>query len=218
MKQFGLLLIVPFVLALSCETVPEQSDLEFLLDLIEGGELITVEPPPQAPSEEFPPEGSPSREPVAVLLPPEERSFDPNNISESLFETTKTDIQTLIRELDAIIKARNYDAWLGYLSESHRQEMSSPTFLEDRTEELYRRNQLVAAAMGKNPRTVERQTLRTLRDYFDNVVVPSRANDRVDDIAFISETKIRAYTVNNRGVRLILYDLERIGDTWKIIG
>ena len=71
--------------------------------------------------------------------------------------------------------------------------------------------------MGRNPRLVQKRILRTPRDYFDNVVVPSRSNDRVDDISFISENRVKAYTEDNRGNRVVLYDLEIIDNTWKII-
>jgi len=220
MKKFGFLLILPFILVLSCETVPTPSDLEFLLELIEADELISLAPPPEtaAPPEEPPTEALPiavipTEEPIPVS-----QAFDPNNISNELYEATKTEIQDIIQKLDDIIRARNFNAWLEYISAPYLEEISSPEFLEERTEELYRRDQLVAAATGKDPRTVHKKELSTLRDYFDNVVVPSRANDRVDDISFISETKVRAYTVNTRGTKLILYDLEIIGDTWKIIG
>jgi len=220
MKKLGLLIIVPFLLILSCETVPTTSELEFLLDLIEADEHISLATSPETPtpSEEPLPERPPS-----VLQPPEEplpasQVFDLTQISTELYETTKAQIQDVIQRLDTIIRDRNYTAWLGYISNSYLEEISSPKFLEARTEELHRRDQLVAAAMGRNPRTVERKELKTTRDYFDNVVVPSRANDRVDDIDFISETKVRAYTLNNRGARLILYDLEIIDGTWKIIG
>ena len=213
MKRFGLLLIL-FVLFLSCETVPTHSEMEFLLDLLEVDDLVTLAPPPEttAPVEEQPLEEQPTE-----VLPSVEQAFDPSNISHDLYQATKAEIQDIIQRLDNIIRARNYNEWLEYLSDSYLEELGSPKFLEERTEELYRRDQLVAAAIGKNPRTVEKNVLKNLRDYFDNVVVPSRANDRVDDIEFISETKVRAYTVNNRGARLILYDLEIIGDNWKII-
>jgi len=224
MKQFGLflvlLLVLPLILVLSCETVPTPSELEFLLDLLDANDLISLAPLPEttAPSEEPPSVGLPSAVQTAEEPVFAGQAFDPSNISNDLYETTKAEIQGIIQKLDSIIRARNYNEWLEYLSEPYMGEISSPEFLEARTEELYRRDQLVAAATGKNPRTVEKKVLGTLKDYFDNVVVPSRANDRVDDIDFFSETKIRAYTVNNRGTRLILYDLEIIGGTWKIIG
>jgi len=217
MKKFCVFLIIPFILVLSCETVPTQSEMEVLLDLLEVDEPVSAvllpEPPPPPPQTAPPSQEPPSEEPFSA-----DQAFDPASISDDLYEITKAEIQDVIQKLDIIIRDRNYNAWLGYLSPSYREEISSPKFLEDRTEELYRRDQLVAAAMGRNPGTVVKKTLGNLKDYFDNVVVPSRASDRVDDIDFISETKVRAYTVSNRGTRLILYDLEIIGDDWKIIG
>ena len=215
MKRFGLLMILPFFLIFSCETAPTHSEMEFLLDILDVDDVITVALPPEisVPSEEQPVEELPSEE--RIITSP---AFDPDNISEELYETTKAEIQDIIQRLDNIIRAGNYNEWREFIAESYLEEISSPEFLEERTEELFRRDQLVAAAMGRNPVTVEKKVLRTLRDYFDNVVVPSRASDRVDDISFTSETKVRAYTVNNRGARLILYDLEIIGDSWKIIG
>jgi hypothetical protein len=63
--------------------------------------------------------------------------------------------------------------------------------------------------------------VRSAQDYFTHVVVPSRANSRVDDIEFISSERVMAYSLstNRDGItqRLRLYDLERSGDTWKII-
>jgi hypothetical protein len=47
--------------------------------------------------------------------------------------------------------------------------------------------------------------------------VPSRANDRVDDIEFISQKRVKAYTVSQKGERLRLYDLEKTNEGWKII-
>ena len=210
MKKFGILLILPFIFTLSCETTPTTSEQEFLLDMLEADEHISLAPSPEtdAPSEEPPPE-----EP-----PPESQSFDPSQISSELYEATKAEIQDIVQKLDTIIRARDYNAWLVYLSNPFLEEISSPKFLAEMTEVLYDRDKRIAVALSRNPRNVEKKEIKTLRDYFDNVVVPSRANDRVDDIDFLSETKVRAYTVNNQGTRLLLYDLEIIDASWKIIG
>jgi len=68
-----------------------------------------------------------------------------------------------------------------------------------------------------------RIVLRTAEDYFIHVVVAARAEtgQRVDDIEFISMNRVKAFTVtHNRAgeeVRLRLYDLEKIGNSWTII-
>jgi uncharacterized protein YigE (DUF2233 family) len=41
--------------------------------------------------------------------------------------------------------------------------------------------------------------------------------NHVDDIVFISETRVKAYTLNTQKQRLRLFDLERDGSGWKII-
>ena len=148
----------------------------------------------------------------------DEGGFDPYSISDEAFAMAKADVQTFIAGLNTIIRARNYNEWVNHLSGSYFETISSADFLDERTEELYRRDQTVAANLGRDPKMVEKKVLRNPRDYFTNVVVPSRSNDRVDDITFISETRIRAYTVDNRGVRLVLYDLAEIGEgKWEII-
>jgi hypothetical protein len=59
------------------------------------------------------------------------------------------------------------------------------------------------------------------RIIFFHVVGPSRASSRVDEIEILSNTRVKAFTVmtNRAGEvqRLRLYDLERFGNTWKII-
>ena len=190
--------MLPFLLSLvlSCVTAPQQSEPEVPLE--------PVSPP------------VPRQEPIEVV-PEEEEVFNPGTISQEMYENTKVDVQALVGNLNRIIRARNYNAWTENLAESYLREISSRAFLEEKTEELYRRDQLVATSLGRDPRQVEKKILRTARDYFENVVVPSRSNDQVDDIEFISDKQVKAYTIDSKGNRLILYNLENIDDQWKII-
>jgi hypothetical protein len=59
--------------------------------------------------------------------------------------------------------------------------------------------------------------LKSLEDYFLYVVVPSRANDRVDDIEFIGQNRVKAYTITSKGQRLRLYELEKTAGNWNIV-
>jgi len=147
----------------------------------------------------------------------EEADFDPHSISESRFETTLKDITEFISELNGIIRARNYNAWLAHLAPSYFDEINTRDFLDAKTEDLYKRDQILAQNLGNDPKKVEKRVLKTTRDYFELVVVPSRANDRVDDIIFLSDSRVRAFTVDERrGVRLVLYDLAYINNKWLI--
>jgi hypothetical protein len=204
MKKSVVLLLLLAGLVLSCGTEPKPP---------ETPSEVEVEQEPVAPEVavhvEAPVETAPE--------PPEEAVFDPHSISVARFETTKKDITEFISELNGIIRARNYNAWLAHLSPSYFDEVNSRAFLEEKTEDLYKRDLILAQNMGRDQKTVEKRILRTTRDYFDLVVVPSRANDRVDDISFLSDSRVRAYTVDERrGVRLVLYDLAYINNKWLI--
>ena len=216
MKRIGPLLFLLIIMILSCGSGPQTSDAADSAKPTETAPPVQsaqpVETPPPSPPEPVAPVQT-----VQAPVPVEEKVFDPASITEEKFTATKTDVQSLIGELNGIIRARNYNAWTGFLSASYFDEISSADFLEERTEELYKRDQIVASNLGRNPRQVQKKILRTPKDYFDNVVVPSRQNDRMDDIEFVSENRVIAYTVDTRGNRLILYDLEYIDGKWKII-
>jgi len=173
---------------------------------------VHEEPVPQAPPAQTAPGGTGSVPEAAQT----EWAFDPGSISVERYEAAMAEVQALIEELNRIIRVRNYDAWRGHLADSLFREISSQAFLDERSEELFRRDQIVARNMGRNPDLVQRRVLRTAMDYFTHIVVPSRSNDRVDDIEFVSENQVRAITVDARGNRLILYNLEIIDGRWRI--
>jgi len=116
------------------------------------------------------------------------------------FETTKADIQKLVQDLNRIIRTGNYSSWLTFLTDEYRAKINTREFLED--------------IRVRYP--AFRTRINNTRDYFTNVIVPSRANDKVDDIEFVSKNEVVAYTVDSQGRRLVLYDLTNIDGKWKI--
>jgi hypothetical protein len=170
-----LYVLFPLVFALSCGSEP------------------AVNPPVETAPVEA------ASQPTAV----EEADFDPGTISQEVFDSTKTDVQQFIADLNRIIRSRNYDIWVSHLGEDYFAEKSSPEYL---------------AQVSEQPRLkTQKIVLNTAQDYFIHVVVPSRQNDRVDDIEFVSPTRVKAYTVTPNGQRLRLYDLENSENSWKII-
>jgi len=239
MERIGSLILVLILLVFSCGNGPQPADpVDPVKPAAPAAPVETVKlsepiqsPPPTPPPEPIPepepepipepeptpePEPQPPPEPVQSIIVIE-KVFDPGIITQEMFETTKADVQALIMDLNRIIKDRNYNAWRTYLADSYFKEISSRAFLDERTEELYKRDQTVASNLGRNPRLVQKKILRTPKDYFDNVIVPSRSNDRMDDINFVSEKHVKAYTMDSRGNLLVLYDLELIDNKWKII-
>jgi hypothetical protein len=158
-------------------------------------EPVQIEEPP--PEEEF------YQEPAKVAVPAEENDFDPSSITKEVFEDTLSEVQRFIDELNRIISNKNYNSWLNCLGDSYWQTINSPEFLQEISEMPTLKKQGIV--------------LKSAEDYFSLVVVPSRANARVDDIEFVSHNRVKAFTIGRNGVRLRIYDLERIQETWKIV-
>jgi hypothetical protein len=162
-----------------------------------AGEPEPVEPEEPVYIEEF------YSEPVSVV-PAEEEDFDPATITEEVFADTLTEVQHFIEDLNGLISGKNYNSWLAYLGDSYLQMINSPEYLQRISESSILKKQKVV--------------LKTAQDYFTYVVVPSRASARVDDIEFITQNRVKAFTLNQGGdQRLRLYDLEKSQGNWKII-
>ena len=133
--------------------------------------------------------------------------FNPASITHEYYASTISEVQQFVEDLNKLISNKNYRAWRAALSPEYFTEISSPQNLRHLSE---------SPAM-----TTRKIVLRSAEDYFEHVVVPSRANLRVDDIEFINMNRVKAFsiTTNRTGeeVRLRLYDLEKINDTWTII-
>jgi len=136
-----------------------------------------------------------------------EEVFDPRQISQQQYDSTMVEVRRFIDDLNRAISNRNYSAWRAALTDEYFEEVSSP-------ENLRQISELPAM-------TTRRIVLRDAQDYFIHVVVPSRANSRVDDIEFFGRDRVKVFSINTNRAgevqRLRLYDLEKIGNSWKII-
>jgi hypothetical protein len=173
--------------------------LSFFMALLLGCASEPAPGPTPPPVEEVP-ASVPVPEPAA---PVKETVFDPGSISKEVFDSTKVDVQNFIQDLNRIISRKDYKVWVEHLGEEYFTEISSPSFLSETSNQPRLKTQKIV--------------LNSAEDYFNYVVVPSRADDRVDDIEFVSQNRVKAYRVTPSGQRLRLYELEGFGDTWKII-
>jgi hypothetical protein len=123
-------------------------------------------------------------------------------VTKELYDTTITDIRAFIDELNVMIREKNYDKWLKNLSEEYIKERSSAEFLAQTSQEPVLKRLNIQ--------------LKSLRDYFNYVVVPSRQNDRADDIEFIGFDKVKVFVIDKNRERLLLYYLEKRDNVWKI--
>jgi hypothetical protein len=182
--QLFTMVVLAVLAAVSCGSAPKKN-------------AVPAETPPVAAVPEPVTPGSPE----APSSPPEE--FDPNSISQEVFDSTKVEVQQFIGNLNSIITKKNFNAWKATLAPEFFEEISSPAYLQRASES--------AALKSRNI------VLATPNDYFTHVVIPSRANSRVDDIEFVSPSRVKAFTIHPNGQRLRLYDLEHTGNTWLII-
>ncbi|MGA2480203.1 MAG: hypothetical protein ABSG63_15730 [Spirochaetia bacterium] len=121
--------------------------------------------------------------------------------TEEYYRKTFAEVQDVIAALTRIIAAEDYAAWRGYLSEDYVETTSSPAFL--------------AAASNSGVLKKNGIVLRSLKDYFDNVVVRSRVQATLDDITFVDARHVKAIT-QIQGSSVILYYLEREDGRWKV--
>jgi hypothetical protein len=169
------------------------------------------DPAPQAPPPKAPAQAQPQPQPAVTETPPPQKApvvveqpvFDPQSVTKEEFDTAKSELQQLIQKLNGIIRAKNYDGWVSYLGTDYLRKINSKEYLE----RINRLDRMRKANI----------TLYNAEDYFTHVVVPARTNDHVDDIEFISQNRVKAYTINPAGNRLRLYDLEKTRSGWKII-
>jgi len=135
-------------------------------------------------------------------------TFNTRTVSQAQHDSTLDEVKRFIGNLNDIISKKNYNAWKATLSQNYFKEISSSQFLKQ-----------VSDSPAMKTRNI---VLRTPEDYFTNVVVPSRADSRVDDIEFIETNRVKAFSIlkNNRTgeeQRLVLYDLEKVGNSWLIV-
>jgi hypothetical protein len=142
--------------------------------------------------------------PPAPELPPaavNEPQPAPFVVTKEVYSRTFEEVERFVVNLTQIIQRRDYDTWVTYLSAEYIRRISDPQYLQQQSEQpLLKQNNI---------------RLNTLRDYFEHVVVPSRAAATIDDIEFIDENHVKAITAV-RNTRAVLYLLVREDGGWKI--
>ncbi|MDR0708784.1 MAG: hypothetical protein LBF77_01815 [Spirochaetaceae bacterium] len=214
MKRYAVLLVLT-LFALSCAS--EQ--------------VADNEPPPvvetAAPvSPVQQPEPAPVPAPAPEPPPEEAEVFDPQTITQEVYDTTKAEIEEVIRQLNRICAQKDYDSWLEWLEDDYIKMVSDPKYLKE---------------LSETPRLRStNQQLNNLKDYFLYVFAASRQNARVDEIEFLSPQRVEVIGVDVRTApanpqqvtqmknlgwiqdgksmmrRVRFYGLEKVGGRWKI--
>ncbi len=161
---------------------------------------LPTEPKAQ-PQNPAPPAEAAKPEPVPAKPPAPAQQRQPIEVSKEVYSKTFSAVEKVIEDLNKIISARNFEAWKSYLTPQYTEEMSMPSTLQKLSDSpILKRNNIV---------------LKSLDDYFQYVVAPSRSNARLDDLVFLDKNTVEAIMVV-RGQRVILYQLENRDGKWKI--
>lgn len=180
----------------SCTTAKD--DVPGTLPPVEDrGPEVMLPPTPVAASEE---KGEVLVDPHAVSVVPEVTD-PPFQVSREVYDATFDNVKKLIDSLNALIRSRDFAAWHDYLSADFARYFSDPEVLRLQSESK------VLSTRGI--------VLKTLSDYFEYVVVPSRANLRLDDLFFLNENEVEAI-MEVGGRRVTVYRLRLIDGNWKI--
>lgn len=144
-------------------------------------------------------------EPVAEPKPVEEKNeviaeFEGVQITKETYNQTKTEMEKIVDKLNRITATKDYNQWISFLSAEYRQQYSQTSTLK-----------MVSEALP-----VKGIKLKSLKDYFSYVFVPSRQNVRVDDIQFVSPTRVNVI-MKQGNVSLLIYGIENINGSWKLM-
>jgi vacuolar-type H+-ATPase subunit H len=121
--------------------------------------------------------------------------------TEEVYRETFQDVEDYISELNNIIRNQDYEQWVGFLTPLYKESLADPEFLLSISERPVIKNRNLS--------------VESLRDYFEYVVVPSRANIRLDDLVFLSDKEVEAI-MQIGDTKITVYRLVRTDEGWKI--
>jgi len=161
----------------------------------DGGETTEAEAP--ASSEQSPEIAAEPASPPATA-PTEPAEYQ---VTTALYSQTFSELERRILDWNALIARKDYDSWYANLSRAYVKERGSPAYLAE-----------VSRSKVLRDRGIE---LKSLRDYFLNVVVPARVDAGLSRIEFVDEREVKAYA-DVGGAPTILYYVVKEDGVWKI--
>ena len=129
-------------------------------------------------------------------------SVNNQNVTDEVYNKTFFDIQEFIEKLNTIIGNLNFTEWRTHLTQDYI---------------IFYSNSENLRQISESSTTLKRHriVLRTLRDYFEYVVAPSRSEVRLDSIAFVDDNNVMAYMIID-GEPFVIYNLVKINNNWKV--
>lgn len=183
------------------ETVPVVQPAEPVVQPLieEEPEIISVaEPVPE-----------PEPEPVPALPPKEVSDEYLRSISNlsgedlvivppEVFEEDKNQIFQVINELDRIMKKKDFDAWLGYLTPESAEYWSNRHNLLELSRHLF---------------SSDENHINNIREYFELFFIPARRGRLVDEIRYVTPDLVKVVQYKNK-TDIIYYFFEKQNNVW----
>lgn len=131
-------------------------------------------------------------------IPQEKEDFV---VTDEIYSRTLDEIKEFVKVLNKVIENKDFDTWITYLTADYMKRTSNPQYLAEQSEKpILKKTNIV---------------LKSLKDYFTYVVVPSRSGAHIDDIEFIDRHHVKAISII-RNTRGLLYLLVLDEKQWKI--
>ncbi len=128
--------------------------------------------------------------------------FEGVSITKKDKEIAKSEIEEVVKKLNDITAKKDYGRWRYWLSTEYKKEFSKPEVLKKASEGL--------------PSNLKGKQLKSIEDFFYYVFVPARQNGRVDDIEYLTPTRVRVFKIEPKRT-LIFYNLEKIDNRWLLV-
>ncbi len=188
----------------SCASKPQEQNIP------QEQEIIEDELPPDEIPEEIQPEVTEIDEEV-ILIEEEGDSSDDEylrsianlneteSVSKQEFTDDKNEILDIISDLAVIMETKDTLGWLDYICEESKTYYKNPANLRK------------AQKRHKNP-LIE---FRTIEDYFLNVFIEARKYSSIDEIRYVSRTKVKAVQVRE-DTDVVYYEFIKENDKWKV--
>lgn len=119
-------------------------------------------------------------------------------ISAETFASDKQEILKIIADLSDIIKTKDYNKWVGYLTPESVEYWSNQKNLSELSLRLY---------------SNYNYKLKNLKEYFEKFFIPSRKGRVVDEIRYVTPTVVKAVQYKD-DQDIIYYFFEKRGDEW----
>lgn len=194
----GLCLVV--ILISSCVSAPETKPVSVAETQVNEEKPQQAQKPAvvEKPVEETKPKAEAAKSADEEVV----AQFEGVSITKKDKEIAKSEIEEVVKKLNEITAKKDYGRWRYWLSTEYKKEFSKPEVLKKTSEGL--------------PSNLKGKQLKSIEDYFYYVFVPSRQNGRVDDIVYLTPTKVRVLKITATQ-SLIFYNLEKIGDRWLLV-